>query len=70
MLPVTPEGAPAAGRRVLESPIHVERWPSEVPLAVVVGLLSALIWIAAVVSIIGIIFCVSRPTASMSRARS
>lgn len=39
-----------------ESPIHVDRWPTEVPLLVLAGFFSLLIWVAAAVSIIGIIY--------------
>lgn len=57
MLPVMPEAAaPYAQRRVIDSPIRIERWHSEIPLAVVIGLISALIWLVAIVSIIGIVY--------------
>lgn len=39
-----------------ESPIRVDRWPTEIPLLLLVGLFSLLLWIAAAVSIIGIIY--------------
>ena len=38
------------------SPIHVDRWPSEVPLLLVVGMISLGVWLLATISIIGIIY--------------
>jgi Zn-dependent protease with chaperone function len=59
MLPTTADGAALyPQRRVTDSPIRVERWHSEIPLVVVVGLFSALMWLVAVISIIGIIYAV------------
>ena len=47
---------PAYQRPRDQSPIHVDRWPSEVPLLLVVGMISALVWLLATISIIGIIY--------------
>jgi len=48
---------PAAARVPLyESPIRVDRWPSEVPLLVLAGLISLGIWLLAAISIVGLIY--------------
>lgn len=39
-----------------ESPIQVDRWPTEVPLLLVVSLFSFMLWALAVISIFGIIY--------------
>lgn len=54
----TPEPDPRALRPRDESPIRVFRWPTEVPLVVLVALISLGIWILAAVSIIGIAYAV------------
>jgi Zn-dependent protease with chaperone function len=52
-----PSASPAAARvPVYESPIRVERWPSEVPLLVVVGLISLGVWLLAAITIVGLIY--------------
>lgn len=53
VFPTTSEGAAAA-----EPTVHVERWPSEVPLLIMVALSSALIWLALAVTIIGFVYVV------------
>ena len=39
-----------------DAPIRVDRWPSEIPLLVITGLVSAGVWILAAVSIIGVMY--------------
>ena len=37
-------------------PVHVERWPTEIPLLIFVGLAAACLWVLIAVSIIGLIY--------------
>lgn len=39
-----------------ESPIRVERWPSEIPLLIVVTAISLVVWVLAIVSIFGLVY--------------
>ena len=39
-----------------DAPITVERWPSEMPLTIFVGLISAVVWLVAVISIFGMVY--------------
>lgn len=48
--------APGASGTRPHDPIHVERWPTERPLFVVALFVSAVIWLLAIVSIVGLVY--------------
>ena len=56
MIPTDTAGRYAAASVTADAPIRVDRWPSEIPLLVITGLVSAGVWILAAVSIIGLAY--------------
>lgn len=57
MLATTPDiGAAPVARTRDESPIKVDRWPSEMPLVFLVAIISLAIWAVAAITIIGLVY--------------